>query len=305
MGTTTVVDAARRALGPVGVALPVSFTTALSVDLQRAAVGRLERAGYRAVWTNEVIGGKDAFVQLAVLLAATERMVFGTNIANIWARAPQTAHGAAAVLAQAYPGRFVLGLGGGYPQQAASVGREFGSPLATMRDYLDRMDGETWPPAPDVAYPRLIAANGPKMLALAGEIADGAIPAMLPPELTAQARQALGPDKLLVMGLSVVPDTDRDRAKATARERVSNSLDNPSYAAKMAGLGYSAQEIAEVSDRLVDAIVGQGDPAAIAAKVREHLAAGADHVTLLLPIGGDFSAGIDQLAQLAPALVNS
>jgi probable F420-dependent oxidoreductase len=223
MATTNVVDAARQALGPVGVFLPVSCTSAPSAELQREAVGRLERAG----WTNEVVGGKDAFVQLAVLLAATERMVFGAGIANIWAREPQTTHGAAALLAQAYPGRFVLGLGVGYPQQAASTGREFGSPLATMRDYLDRMDSPTWPPAPYVAYPRLIAANGPKMLALAGEIADGAMPAMMPAEFTAQARQVLGPDKLLVIGLSVVADTDRDRAKAIARETVSGGIGRP------------------------------------------------------------------------------
>jgi probable F420-dependent oxidoreductase len=303
METATVVDAARRALGPVGVTLPVSFTTALSVDLQREAVGRLERAGHRAVWTNEVIGGKDALVQLAVLLAGTRRMVFGTSIANIWARQPQIMHGAAAVLAQAYPGRFVLGLGVGYPQQAAGAGREFGSPLATMRDYCDRMLEPTAPPAPDVAYPRIIAANGPKMLALAGEVADGALPAVRPAEFTAQARQALGPDKLLVMGLSVVPDTDRDRARATARETVSARLGEPSYAKALVGLGYSPQDVADVSDRLVDAIVAHGDPDAIAAKVREHLAAGADHVTLLPPIGTDFSAGVDRLEHITPALV--
>jgi probable F420-dependent oxidoreductase len=301
MDTTAAVAAARQALGPVGVSLPVSFTVAPSADLLRESVGRLERAGYRAAWTNEAFG-KDALVQLAVLLSATERMVFGTHVANIWVREPQTAHAAAALLAQAYPNRLVLGLGVGYPQQAASAGREFGRPLSTMRDYLSRMDSETWPPAPDAAYPRIIAANGPKMLALAGEIADGAVPAMLPPEFTAQARQALGPDKLLVMGLSVVPDSDRDRAKATAREMVSGLLAQPSYAAAMARLGYSDQDISEVSDRLVDAIIGHGDPATIAAKVREHLAAGADHVTLLLPIGSDFATGVDKLVQLAPAM---
>jgi probable F420-dependent oxidoreductase len=301
MGTTTVAAAARQALGPAGVCLPVSFTSSPSAGLQREAVGRLERAGYRAVWTNEVIG-KDALVQLAVLLAATQRMVFGTCIANIWAREPQTAHGAAAWLAQAYPGRLVLGLGVGYPEQAASTGREFGRPLTTMRGYLDRMDSPTSPPAPDVAYPRIIGANGPKMLALAGEIADGALPAALPAEFTAQARNVLGPDKLLVIGLSVIADSDRDRAKANARDSVSGRLRQPSYAARMVQLGYSDQEIAEVSDRLVDALVAHGDPAAIAAKVREHLAAGADHVTLLLPIGTDFSAGVDQLEQLAPAV---
>ena len=299
---TTVVDAARRALGPVGLTLPVSFTDALSIDLQREAVERLEGAGYHAVWTNEVVGGKDALVQLAVLLAATRRMVFGTSIANIWARQPQTMHGAAAVLAQAYPGRFVLGLGVGYPQQAADTGREFGSPLAMMRDYRDRMDSPTSPPAPDVAYPRIIAANGPKMLTLAGEIADGALPAGGPPEFTAQARQALGPDKLLVVGLSVIPGGDRDRTRALAREWVSGSLRLTWVAAALTRLGYSEREISEVSDRLVDAIVAHGDPADIAAKVREHLAAGADHVTLMQPIGTDLSVGVDRLERLAPAL---
>src|SRR5262245_27239816 len=105
MQPTTMVQAAREALGPVGVVLPSPLAEAAPVDVQREAVGRLERAGYRAAWTNEGVGGKDALVQLSVLLAATQRMTFGTGIANIWARAPQTAHGAAALLAQAYPGR--------------------------------------------------------------------------------------------------------------------------------------------------------------------------------------------------------
>jgi len=295
------VDMARAALGPVGVCLPVSFTGTPHVDLQREAARRLEHAGYQAVWTNEVIG-KDAFVQLGVLAAATERMVFGTYVANIWARPAQTMHAAAAQLAQAYPGRVVAGLGVGYPEQAASTGREFGAPLVTMRDYVTGMDSPTWPPAPDELYPRLIAANGPKMLALAGEIADGAMPAGLPAKFTAQAREVLGPDKLLVVGLSIIPDADPDRAKAAARESVSGRLGAPSYAARMAELGYTAREIADVDDRLVDALVAHGDAATIAAKVREHLHAGADHVTLLLPIGGEFATGIHQLEQLAPAL---
>jgi probable F420-dependent oxidoreductase len=297
---TTVVDAVRQALGPVGVCLPVSFTSPPHADLQRVAVRRLEHAGYSAVWTNEVIG-KDALVQLGMLLAATEHMVSGTCIANIWARPAQTMHAAAAQLAEAYPGRFVLGLGVGYPEQAASTGREFGNPLATMRDYLDRMDSPTWPPAPDAAYPRIIAANGPKMLALAGEIAHGALPAMVPAEFTEQARRLLGPDKLLVVGLSVAPDSDRDRAKATARETVSSWLGRRSYAAAMAQLGYSAHDIAEVSDRLVNAVVAHGNPAGIGVKVREHLVAGADHVALLLPIGVDFATGVEQLEQVGLA----
>ncbi len=240
-------------MGPVGVCLPVSFTSTPHADQQRAAVGRLERAGYRAVWTNEVIG-KDALVQLAVLLSASERMVFGTCIANIWARPAQTMHAAAAQLAQAYPGRLVLGLGVGYSEQSASVGQEFGSPLATMRDYVNRMDRPTWPPTSDAPYPRIVAANGPKMLALAGDIADGALPAGQPPEFTARARRSLGLDKLLVVGVSIAVEADS---------------------------------------------------AAIAAQVGEHLAAGADHLVLLPPIGIEFARGIQQLEGLAALLIGS
>ncbi len=302
MGSSTVVDAARRALGPVGIALPATLTDPIDIDKQRQAVVRLESAGYRTVWTNEVVGGKDALVQLAVLLAATRRTVFGTGIANIWAREPETLHGAASVLAQAYPGRFVLGVGVGYAQQAAATGREFGSPLSRMRDYLDRMDGPTMPPAPDAPYARIVAANGPKMLALAGELADGALPAGGPPAFTAQARQVLGPDRLLVIGLSMVPGDDPVRAREIARERVAAGLAQAWFAAAVARLGFTEQEIADVSDRLVDTMIAHGDPAAITAKVREHLAAGADHVALLPAIGTDFATSVDQAEWLAPAL---
>jgi probable F420-dependent oxidoreductase len=244
----TVVEAAREALGPIGVCLPGSLTVALDADLQRTAVRRLDHVGYRTVWVNETIG-KDAFVQLGVLLAENERMVFGTCIANIWARPAQTMHAAAAQLAQAYPGRLVVGLGVGYPEQAASVGQDFGRPLVTMRDYVQRMDEPTWPPVPDAAYPRIIAANGPKMLALAGEIADGAFPAAQAAEFTTHARSTLGPDKLLVVGLGLDPD-----------------------------------------------------PTIVRDSAREHLLAGADHVTILPPLNGDFRDGIDQLETIAPAL---
>jgi probable F420-dependent oxidoreductase len=241
-------------------------------------------------------------VQIAVLLAATERLVLGTSIANIWARPPQTAHGAAALLAQAFPGRFVLGLGVGYPQQAASVGREYGRPIATMRGYLEQMVAPTQFPAPDVAYPKVVGANGPRMLALGGELADGAMPAMVPPAFTAEARQQLGPDKLLVVGMAFVADADPDQALAAARQRVAGRLAMAgTYAATLAGLGYTGQEITEVADRLVDAVVAHGEAEAIAAKVAEHRAAGADHV-MLMPAASDATVGIGELEQLAPAL---
>lgn len=113
MSEVEVVEAARRALGPVGVLLPVPTAVSVAIERQREAVAMLEEAGYRAAWTNELMG-KDALVQLAVLLEATKHMTFGTGIANIWLREPQTLHAAASQLVEAYPDRFVLGIGVGY-----------------------------------------------------------------------------------------------------------------------------------------------------------------------------------------------
>ena len=291
------VEAARRAIGPVGALLPVTFTEAPSLHAQRDAVERLESAGYPCTWTNEVFG-KDALVQLALLLAATRRMAFGTGVANVWVREPQTLAAAAGQLAQAHPGRFILGIGVGYPQQAETAGRDYGRPLHTMRDYQRRMGEATWPPVPAADYPRIIAANGPKMLQLAAETADGALPAGLPADYTAQARRILGPDKLLVVGLSVVVDSDLDRARETARATVAASLNSPAYAKTVVGLGYSA----DADDRLVDAVVGHGRPDDVADLVRAHLEAGADHVSVMMP-GGDFDGGVAGLEELAPTLM--
>jgi len=295
----------RRALGPVGVFLPNNPGAGLPpAEVQREAVRRLERAGYQAVWNNEGVGGKDGLVQLSVLLAATERMTFGSAIANIWARPPQTAHGAAALLADAYPGRFVLGLGVGYPFQATQVGRDYGRPLATIRDYFEQMTAEQpLAPVPELSYPRILAANGPKMLALAAEIADGAMPILVPPEYTANARQVLGPDKILVVGLTAAVDEDPDRARAAARRFVSETVARPGspYAVNLTRLGYAAEEISAASDEVVDAVIPWGNPERILAGIRRHLDAGADHVRLGT-ITPDFQAGLDALERLAPAL---
>lgn len=306
MSSTSVIEAARQSLGPVGAYLPVPFSSAPPIGQQREAAVRLERAGYPSAWSNETVGGKDPFVQLALLLAATGRMAFGTGIANIWARAPQTAHADAAQLTEAYPGRLVLGLGVGYPQQAEAVGREFGRPLAAMRDYLERMAAPTMTPAPAAPYATIVAANGPKMIALAGEQADGVMPAGMPPAYTAQVRQALGPDKLLVAAVSVITDTaDREAARASARQAVAASLSRLWYAATIARLGYTERQIADVSDDLVAAIIAHGDPDSIAATIRAHRAAGADHVAILSTGSPDLMTGIERLERLAPAVLAS
>ena len=143
MNSPNVVDAARQSLGPVGTYLPVPFTSVPPVHLQREAVSRLERAGYRTAWTNETVGGKDPLVQLALLLPATERMTFGTGIANIWARAPQTAHGAAAMLAQAYPAGWCSGWGSATPSR-----RPWSAGTSAVRWPRCAITWNGWPPRP-------------------------------------------------------------------------------------------------------------------------------------------------------------
>lgn len=307
MVATDVVRTARDRLGSVGAFLPVVLDTVTPADQQRDAARRLERAGYRSAWSNEGIGGKDVLVQLGMLLAATDRLVLGPAIANIWARQPETAHGGAALLADAYPGRFVLGLGVGYPQQAEMVGLSYGKPLATMRGYLSRMDTVPGPfPAPDVRYPRVLAAYGPKMLALAAELADGAWPNGVPVDHLAKARETLGPDKLLIAGMITVLDADRGRARETAREYLKAAVSRPNspFAGNLLRLGYSEEDLVGPSDRVVDAVITYGDEAAIAKRLAEKLAAGADHV-VAMPVRTDYPTGVATLETLGPALLEA
>ncbi|MFI5801083.1 LLM class flavin-dependent oxidoreductase [Streptomyces sp. NPDC051677] len=201
MTTTDTIRSIRRRLGPVGVYLDTRLGRVLpSAEVQRQALARVEDLGYGSAWTNEAVGGKDVFAQLGVWLAANERIVVGSAIANMWARPGRTMGGGAAVLADGHPGRFVLGIGTGKADQAAAVGLRYDRPLAQLRDYLDQMEAPPLSIAPPAAssFPVLLGAVGPKMLALAGERADGALPAAAPPEQIAAAREVLGQDKLLI-----------------------------------------------------------------------------------------------------------
>jgi probable F420-dependent oxidoreductase len=305
MTDAEIVEQARHAIGPVGaLLLNVPFAPQPTLDAQRRAVRRLETAGYPTVWTNEGVGGKDGFVQLAILLAATERLTFASGVLNMFARPPQTAHGAAAYLADAFPGRFVLGLGVGFPFQADAVGEEYGKPTVRARDYLARMSAEQ-PITPNLEAPfaTILAANGPRMLAVAREAADGALPAVQPAEFTRAARGILGPDRLLAVGVPFVLDRDRESARPAAREflRRVAGVDGSPYAANLRRLGYTAEDLADVSDHLLEATVAFGTPDDIAAHVRAHLDAGADHVRLDAAVG-DLATSLDQLERLAPAL---
>jgi probable F420-dependent oxidoreductase len=265
--------------------------------VERTVVARLDDLGYGSAWVGEGVGGRDAFARSAVWLGATRRMAVGTGIANLWARQPETMQAGARTLAEAFDGRFLLGVGVGHAFQASSVGADFSRPLAHMRDYLSRMDAEAAANPPAAPVSRVLGAIGPKMLELARDSADGAHPFFTPVAHTAFAREILGPGKLLVPHQAVLLESDPARARAIAHEWVAQALAVPAYAEGWRRFGHT-----ELNDELVDAAVAWGDESAIARRVREQLDAGADHV-LVSPLGTDLPGIVEQLERLASALL--
>src|SRR5712691_7538382 len=183
-------------LGRVGVWLgPLSLRPAAEM---RGIARELEELGFGAIWFGEGVGTKECFTQAATLLAWTERVVVATGIANIYARDPMAMANGARTLADAYPGRFLLGLGVSHAPSVAERGHEYARPLSTMRAYLDAMDEAIFRGVePAEPAPRVLAALGPKMLSLAAERAWGAHPYFVPVELSAMARDVMGEGPLL------------------------------------------------------------------------------------------------------------
>ena len=174
-------------------------------------------------------------------------------------------------------------------------------PLSAMRAYLDELDAQ---PVPVPRERRLLAALGPKMLALAGERSAGAHPYLVSAEHTQRARQALGPDALLAPELSVVLDPDPVSARATARAFIADYLKLPAYAENLRRQGFGEEEWGDGgSDRLVDELVAWGDEAAIARELQAHLEAGADHVCIQVVGLAQGELARDAWRRLAPALV--
>jgi probable F420-dependent oxidoreductase len=241
----------------------------------RESVQELEDRGWPAFWIPE-LAGREAFTHAGYLLSCTRRITVVNGIAQIWSREAPRAYGAALLLADAYPGRHVLGLGfGGVPRPGIT-------PLAAMAGYLDEMDGLTTPnPLPRTPMRRILAAYGPKMLELARDRSAGALTYHVTVAHTAQAREILGPDAFLGVEHAVLFESDPARARAAAREHLHRYLNTPYNIAKFRRLGYADEEITGGgSDRLIDDLVFWGDLDTIVAKLRAHLDAGADHVAI-------------------------
>jgi probable F420-dependent oxidoreductase len=246
----------------------------------------IESMGYGSLFLPE-IGFKDALIESAAFLDATERLVIGTGIANIHARIPETAEGAGRTLTALYPGRFVLGLGVSHGPLVARFGVAYDKPLATMRDYLGRMAALPEMIEPGSGRPtRLLAALGPKMIELSGTDADGAHPYLATPAHTATAREILGPGKWLVPEQAVVIGGDEDEQLRRAHLHLQIYSGLPNYRNSWKRLGFDESDfVPGGSEILARGIVGMGSVEQAAATLTAHLDAGADHA--LVQVLGD------------------
>lgn len=295
-------DALRDALGRVG-AWTFTFD-GRPADLIAADVAAIEAMGYRALWLPEGGGSNDILTNLGWALGASDRLTLASGIANISAREPDVLARGSAFLAEAYPGRLVLGIGVGHSYSTVRRGIEWDRPLARMRAYLDVMDDDDSRPA----ALRMLAALGDGMLQLAATRALGAHSYFVPVTHTEHARSVLGPDPVLAVELGVMPGIDASIARAWGREWATHYLELPNYANNWRRLGFDEDVVTGTgSERLLGAAFAWGSPETIAARVREHLDAGADHVCVQV-IGasdGDAETDLRGLEELAPVVLSA
>lgn len=247
-----------------------------------AITSALESGGFGALWTPEAYG-REAMTGAMLLLEASSTLVVATGIASIYARDAMATAAASRTLAERSSERFVLGLGVSHrPMVERARGGVYEPPLGAMASYLDAYESASVMSAEhDVAPPTVLAALGPKMLALAATRTDGALSYLVTTEHTASARATLGSDAFLAVEQSVVLGEERDEFLRRAHDHLNwyTGLDN--YRASWRRLGFTDEDFVRGgSERLCDEIVLHGDPGAIGRRIDEHLAAGADHVCL-------------------------
>jgi probable F420-dependent oxidoreductase len=265
------------------------------------AAAELESLGYSALWIPDV--GGDLFGSLANLLGATSTVTIATGILNVWMHTADDAAAAHARLTAEHGPRYLCGIGISHRPFIDMVNAPgtYTKPVDTMAAYLDGLDAAATPLA---VADRMLAALGPKMLELARTRTAGTHPYLVTPELTAMARAGIGPDGLVASEVGVVLETDPSKAREIARLHLQTYLALPNYANNWKRHGFTDDDIAEGgSDRLVDALIGWGDEAAIAARVQQHRDAGADHVCVQVLTSDPRALPVDEWRTLAPVLL--
>jgi probable F420-dependent oxidoreductase len=250
----------------------------------------IESLGYGAIWA----GGSPAadLSWVDPILDATTTLQLATGIVNIWTADAGPVSESFHRIDKAYPGRFLLGIGVGHPE----AGHEYKKPYDALTEYLDALDQHGVP-----KDRRVVAALGPQVLKLSARRSAGAHPYLTTPEHTATARQLMGPEAFLAPEHKAVLTTDAEKARAVGRKALEIYLNLTNYLNNFKRLGFTDEDLASPgSDRFVDAVVAYGTTDAIAARLKEHLAAGADHVAVQVLTSPDKL--VPALAELAGPL---
>lgn len=270
----------------------------------RHAVAAVEEMGFGTIWIGESIT-REPFAASALILSATKQVKVATGIANIWVRDATAMMNGARTLAEAWPNRFVLGIGVSHQPLVNARGHQYERPLTAMREYLEAMENAQYrPPMPDPPPPILLAALGVKMLELARARTAGAHPYFVPVEHTLDARGILGDERVLAPEAAVVFARNREGARATGDRYMQTYLKLDNYRRNLERLGWPRDELeAPGSDRIFDAVVAWGDDQEIARKLRLHHEAGADHVAVQVLTPTPQQAPLDDLRRLAPLIL--
>ncbi len=249
------------------------------------AVAEIESLGFGAVWIPEAVG-REPFAHAALLLSGSKSIVVATGIASMYARTAVTMQAGLKTLTEAFPERFLLGIGASHGHMAKALHKTvYEKPYTRMVEYLDTMDGAMFAAAPPSTTPRrVLAALGPKMLQLAADRTEGAHPYFTTPEHTAAARSIMGPGPLLAPEMAVILERDATKAREIGRKFMATYVRLPNYANNLLRHGFTESDLKNEhgvpSDRLVDAICTWGDLDTISKRIAEHFDAGADHVCI-------------------------
>src|SRR5215472_1761467 len=259
------------------------FLDAMNATQTVEFVRKTEKLGYGAMWIPEAVG-RDPFAHIGYLAAHTEKIVFATGIANIYARDPITMSAASKTVAEASGGRFLLGIGVSHRPLVANLrGHSYDKPYSYMKDYLPKMKGALYrAPKAKEEPPVVIAALHPKMLALAAAETQGTHTYFVPPEHTAKARAAIGPKPWICAAQAVILESDATKARTMARTYMKTYVPRlPNYTNNLKALGWKDADFENgCSDALVDAIVAWGTEDRIRDRIQAHLAAGATQVCI-------------------------
>jgi probable F420-dependent oxidoreductase len=263
-----------------------------SPDMEPYLAPAVEEAGFSRLWIGASPGSLESAEEA---LRTTTTLRVASGIVNVWRDDADTVAASFHRLEERYPGRFLLGIGTGHPESIP----DWTKPYESLSRYLDVLDERGVP-----AERRVLAALGPRVLALSRDRAAGAHPYLVTPEHTRQARAILGNDRLLVPEHKVVVVADPEHARVIGRRRVAKPyLGLVNYRNNLHRMGFTDEDMADGgSDRLVDALVAHGTPETIADRLAAHLDAGADEVAIQILTPGPDDDLRPDLPVLAAAL---